>query len=124
MVISSSQLTATNLDLLATLSHITGVVALNDSSTISPDAHVPHGTGTPDAAYTIGPDYNNGIGWNTQGSGTFYKAYDFPVVLTTGPSPDPADIILLYGVGRVNRFTCVIVCCRGKHPEGTVMGTG
>jgi len=79
-----SLVTSTNLDYLATLPHIKGVVALNSSSMTSPDVTVPHGATTPDAAYTIGPDYNGGAGWNTQGSGIIYHSYNFPVVLATG----------------------------------------
>lgn len=92
VVISAAMLNGSVLSFLAAQPTTQGVVVLEDwdkdssfDQHLSPDVTTPHGTGTPDASYTIGPTY----AWNSQGSGMAYQSYPFPIVLVTGtPRPD------------------------------------
>lgn len=92
VVTPSSLLSSTNVDILSTLSHVVGVIALNDTvaladqpgKNLSPDFHVPQGQGTPSEAFTIGPDYNGVTGWNIYANDLAYRSYDLPIVLTSG----------------------------------------
>jgi hypothetical protein len=95
VVIPSSQLTSEVLDYLSSSAKVKGVIVLDDGvsteamkGNLSPDSPSPHGAGTPDAAYTIGPNY----AWNTHANSLMFQSYNFPIVLATGAVMFPRQI--------------------------------